>query len=53
MHIPPPDFNECLANRNDCDQNCTNTIGSYLCSCNAGYTLASNGRQCLGMILSD
>ena len=49
MHIPPPDRNECLANADDCDQICIDTIGSYSCSCNAGYTLASDGRQCLGI----
>ena len=39
---------ECLANTADgCDQLCTNTIGSFRCSCINGYTLSSDGRSCL------
>ena len=42
------DINECLPNggRGPCAQNCTNTIGSFQCSCNAGYTLS--GYACNG-----
>ena len=32
----------------DCDQICTNTQGSFLCSCVSGYQLASDGKTCLG-----
>ena len=35
------DINECESNdSNNCDENaqCTNTEGSYTCSCNPGYT---------------
>ncbi|XP_067686050.1 fibrillin-2-like [Haliotis asinina] len=35
------DINECEAS-NPCDQNCTNTQGSYRCSCMAGYRLESS-----------
>ena len=33
------DVNECLANNGDCDQKCTNTPGSYYCSCDSGFYL--------------
>ena len=41
------DINECVRN-NPCDTNaqCTNTDGSYTCSCNAGYT--GDGTICTG-----
>ena len=32
-----------------CEQNCHNTVGSYTCSCNAGYTLNSDGHTCDGI----
>ena len=38
LHV---DMNECESNdSNNCDENaqCTNTEGSYTCSCNPGYT---------------
>ncbi|XP_071101749.1 fibrillin-1-like [Haliotis cracherodii] len=35
------DINECEPT-NPCDQNCTNTQGSYRCSCMAGYRLVKN-----------
>ncbi len=40
------DFNECNANANDCHDNatCTNFHGSYLCTCDIGYT--GNGKNC-------
>ena len=42
------DINEC-AGTNDCDENafCTNTEGSYTCSCKSGY--AGNGQSCTGI----
>lgn len=49
--LSPPlsDLNECLRDDlNNCDQTCTNTVGSYTCGCTAGYQLASNGRTCNG-----
>ncbi len=36
------DINECEM-WNECDQSCTNTIGSYTCQCEANYTLQANG----------
>ena len=43
------DINECdLDSLNDCDENanCTDTIGSYNCSCNSGYE--GDGFNCTG-----
>ena len=44
------DINECIPNGGlgPCQQNCTNTIGSFICSCQSGYT--SSGYNCTGMI---
>lgn len=33
------DINECAAANGGCEQNCTNSIGSYNCSCISGYDL--------------
>ena len=43
------DVNECATNNGGCAQTCTNTVGSFVCSCQSGYTLASNGLTCNGM----
>ena len=48
MH-PFSDENECGPDgTNDCHQNanCTNTIGSYICTCNTGYS--GDGKLCEG-----
>ncbi|XP_023655451.1 thrombomodulin [Paramormyrops kingsleyae] len=37
------DINECL--QNECEQNCVNTYGSYICSCENGYYL-EDGFKC-------
>ena len=42
------DVNECLLNNGNCSQNCTDTIGSYTCSCYVGYTLNDDRRTCAG-----
>ena len=39
---------ECGTDNGGCEQNCVNTIGSYTCSCNTGYTLDSDGHNCDG-----
>lgn len=42
------DIDECLKNLHNCDTygTCRNSIGSYDCSCNAGFT--GNGTGCQG-----
>lgn len=42
------DINECNSNNGGCNQHCHNTLGSYYCSCDSGYSL-SGGRTCVGM----
>ncbi|XP_078611119.1 epidermal growth factor-like protein 7 isoform X2 [Branchiostoma floridae x Branchiostoma japonicum] len=40
------DIDECAANIHGCDHICTNTRGSFVCSCRPGYSLMSDGRLC-------
>ena len=42
------DINECDEDSHNCEHNCTNTAGSFACSCNSGYRLDDNGRNCSG-----
>lgn len=39
--------NECLVNNGGCSQTCTDTVGSYLCSCNRGFMLSNDMRNCM------
>ena len=39
------DIDECVKGTDNCSQNCINTIGSYQCYCNDGYTLDSVDRH--------
>jgi len=41
------DINECNGNH-ECDHNCTNNEGSFVCSCDDGYLLQGDGRSCEG-----
>ena len=43
------DLDECTTGSDSCDVNsvCQNTVGSYTCSCNAGYT--GDGKPCNGI----
>ena len=54
IHLSPiyKDINEC-AGVNNCSENsnCTNTLGSYQCSCHDGYLHEGNGYTCTGMLL--
>lgn len=45
------DNDECALGTNHCSQNCRNTVGSYTCSCNAGYRLNADGQRCDGTVL--
>ena len=50
MHLVSQDINECEdPGSNNCHQNanCTDTIGSYTCTCMLGYS--GNGSLCDGM----
>ena len=40
------DVDECQLS-SPCAHNCSNTVGSYICSCDAGFTV--NGDACDGM----
>ena len=42
------DINECVQELAGCDQNCTNTAGSYYCTCMDGYELESDNHTCTG-----
>ena len=41
------DINEC-EEYNNCHQNCTNTEGSYYCSCYTGFMLEADSISCEG-----
>ena len=44
------DTNEC--DNSPCDHNCTNTKGSYYCTCYFnGYLLDTDGLTCIGIII--
>lgn len=47
----PVDINECELGTDECDANanCTNTIGSYNCTCNEGFTGEGSNGTCTGM----
>ncbi|KAK2163655.1 hypothetical protein NP493_1450g01017 [Ridgeia piscesae] len=40
------DVNECVGPLHPCSHICSNTVGSYTCSCHAGFQLAPNHREC-------
>ena len=42
------DINECEEQTDRCTQDCTNSAGSYTCSCDSGYRLQSDGFSCNG-----
>ena len=44
------DIDECAEETSQCSQECSNTIGSFICSCVDGYTLDIDGRKCNGRI---
>ena len=47
------DINECQNNLDDCENSCYNTIGSFTCDCQPGYTLGSaDGSVCIGELIT-
>lgn len=42
------DVDECLSNNGGCETICVNNNGSFLCSCDIGYTLSANNLNCEG-----
>ena len=51
LRITHADIDECSSGTDLCAHNCTNSIGSYLCSCGTGYRLNADGFQCDGKVL--
>ena len=48
------DINECDFSNGGCEHRCTNTIGSFNCSCDRGYQLDDkNGFNCTGKRIFD
>ncbi|KAI8508916.1 hypothetical protein Bbelb_127640 [Branchiostoma belcheri] len=45
------DVNECLTNNGQCDHRCTNTRGSFTCSCDTNFLLGPDMRTCIVMRL--
>ena len=46
------DIDECARNISGCNQNCTNTNGSYFCSCYFGYEIQNDNKTCVGKDLT-
>lgn len=44
------DIDECSDKTDGCSGSCTNTPGSFVCSCPPGKSLGSNGKSCHGKI---
>ena len=45
-----PDVDECDMGTDGCAQNCSNTNGSFVCSCGVGYVLADDDLDCRGNV---
>lgn len=46
LRVCVPDIDECQTEASNCAHGCHNTLGSYVCVCNAAYELGSDGKQC-------
>ena len=44
------DIDECVTGDEGCEQTCTNTDGSFECSCEEGYTLGPDEMSCEGKL---
>ena len=42
------DINECATSNGGCETTCTNTDGSFTCSCDSGFQLNGDGLSCDG-----
>ncbi|CAH1176432.1 unnamed protein product [Phaedon cochleariae] len=40
------EYDECSTIAHGCQQECVNTLGSYVCSCKIGFELHSDGKNC-------
>ena len=45
------DIDECATDTDNCGEFCHNLVGSYYCSCSAGYQLDSDDHTCVGMYI--
>ena len=43
------DINECAEGTDGCTHQCVNTISSYYCTCNTGYSLNADLHWCSGI----
>ena len=50
-HLFDIEIDECHRGTDLCEHNCTNTAGSYNCSCVVGYYLETNNHNCTGTTL--
>ncbi len=46
--VSVPDIDECAQSPAVCAQRCENAPGSFLCSCDTGFTLDVDGQTCNG-----
>ena len=45
------DIDECMAGNGGCEHHCSNSIGSFECSCNDGYGLDANSLNCTSKLM--
>jgi len=45
------DIDECALGTDDCGQTCVNIGGGFVCSCESGYNLGSDGMYCFTAVL--
>ena len=50
--FPVLDTDECADQTHDCTQACANTVGSFICQCQHGYYLDTDGHTCTGKVYS-